>query len=96
MSMNLYAKCKSGEIELWQTPTQITYMILVDGDGVVRSAKGYRAKRALHSYIRWVEGSMDGAWKSEKELNDYREIVKSHVEYVKSFLDKAGLKVYYL
>lgn len=96
MSMSLHAKCKSGEIRLWQTSTQITYMILVDNDGVVRSAKGHRARRALHSYIRWVEGSVDGAWKSEKELNDYREIVEYHVEYIKGFLDKAGLEVYYL
>lgn len=48
MSMNLNARCSSGKINLWQTPTQISYTILPRKYSEV---KGVKAKEALERYI---------------------------------------------
>jgi hypothetical protein len=55
--MNLNLKCDGKKINLWQTPTRITSMLMVDKNGKVECFKclrGNNAKRVLHAYIAWV------------------------------------------
>lgn len=96
MSMNLHARVKDETIELWQTPTQITYTICVDENGVAQELRGRNARRALQAYIQWVKLSTNGAWKSLEALEEARADVKHHLEYVTKYLDRKGLVVYYL
>ena len=92
--MNLNAISKSGKIELWQTPSQISYTICVDENGVAGELTGKNAKRALQAYCQWIRYSTNGGWNSVEELEDARALVKEHLEYVESFLESKGLKVW--
>lgn len=91
MSMNLNARCSSGNINLWQTPTQISYTILPRKYSEV---KGVKAREALERYIEWIEYSTSGALYSLEELENAKEIVKQHIEYVSSFLEDKKLCVW--
>ena len=68
MSMNLHCK----EVELWQTPTWVTYLIESDMDG------GW--KGVLKRYKMWVESHTQGSFESEEALNFKREIVNDHLK----------------
>lgn len=87
MSMNLYAEYGSEVIELWQTPTHISYMCCMDQHGRVVEMRGRNAKRALYVYIAWIS-DVTGIFDSVEELNAYRKPIDDHVEYVKSFLKR--------
>lgn len=90
MSMNLHARTKKGEINLYQTPTWLTYAATIDHNGAVRYSVGNaNAKRALHIYCQWAE-SLGG------HDEDSREALREHVEYVKSRINDPGLEVYVL
>ena len=67
MSMNL--KCK--EVDLWQTPTYITYMCYSNGDG------GW--KGILYRYSEWAKGSINGAYPSPREAGWAREQLRDHL-----------------
>ena len=65
MSTNLHAKAGDKELELWQTPPWITWMICVRGNGNVAGQfydderqeppmTGDEAKRALRAYLFWA------------------------------------------
>lgn len=90
MSMNLNATVDGEDLDLWQTPTQITNMICVNHDGQIVELTGKEAKRALQSYCRWVEGSMNRVWDADK-LKEHRKEVREHVGYIQSFI-KSGKK----
>jgi hypothetical protein len=66
--MNLHCRLNGREIDLWQTPTHITYMCLYGkqfrrGEDVT----GKAARRALELYRLW--GSAQGAnWRLPEEL----------------------------
>lgn len=62
MSMNLHCK----QVELWQTPTKITYMCMTFAKGKVTSVKGKRAAAALKRYLWWA-CLMDLVWTGTKE-----------------------------
>jgi hypothetical protein len=68
MSMNLHCK----EVDLWQTPTHITYMCYSDNDG------GWEGIR--YRYIAWVKGHLDGAWKDLEDLRELRGRIDRHGE----------------
>jgi hypothetical protein len=89
--MNLTAKNKDGYIELWQTPTQISYTILPESIAV---AKNKKAIEAIERYSAWVEYSTNGAWDSTEELEEQREIVEEHLEYIKNEMKKPKLEVW--
>ena len=74
MSMNLH----SDEVDLWQTPTWISYLSLRDSNGDERPLE-----EALHVYISWVESLTEGGWESMEELENMRDRVRQHVEEVK-------------
>jgi len=91
MSMNLNASTKSGAINLWQTPTQISYTILPSAIGEV---KGVKAREAIVRYMEWVKYSTNGAWESVEELQDAKQRVSEHLEYVRGFINDKTLRVW--
>jgi len=93
MSMNLNARVDGRDVELWQTPTQITNMICVNSEGMIGTLTGKEAKRALHSYRAWVSGSMNGAWETE-EYNRRRAVVDEHIEYINNILKGRKFEVW--
>ena len=99
MSMNLHAKCSTGTIDLWQTPTKVTSMILVDSSGPVCKLKGKKARRALYAYIAWVMDAGTVVIATTEESKAYEEDFvrrREHAEYVEGFLNESSLEVYAL
>lgn len=94
MSMNLHCN----QIELRQTPTQITYMCMVQPDGSVSSElTGKKAKHALHIYSEWVKGGLNGVWKDLEDLKLARVLVNEEMVKINKVLEsKTKLKVYIL
>ncbi len=95
MSMNLHAKTVSGSIELWQTPTQITYTICVDENGIAGELKGKAAKRAMQAYKQWVLGSLNGRWTSIKDIEEHKQSIKEHILEIDKRMLERGLVVYF-
>lgn len=95
MSMNLNATCGKETIRLFQTPTQISYMICINHKGNYgRELKRHEAKRALYSYIEWVRSRLDREYDSQEKRHEAQRLNFEHIEYIKSFLDKKGLRVW--
>lgn len=67
MSMNLHCK----EVDLWQTPTHITYMCYSNKDG--------GSKGILYRYSEWVRGTLNGSYKNAEEARWAREQVEEHL-----------------
>jgi len=66
-------------MDLWQTPTYITYMCISNGDGGWKGIK-YR-------YTQWVESLANGMWRDD-QLDEYEELkrqIKAHLEELNSF-----------
>ena len=97
MSMNLHCCTKSGQIELWQTPTCVTYMCLVDSEGAIRNeVRGKEARRALQIYLRWVDNFTNGAWENQEDLDDARERVREHKHWVLEIAKDKTLRVWWM
>lgn len=90
MSMNLNCNL----VELWQTPTSITYMCLETDQGFLNEVKGKQAKAALARYIHWIKGSANGIYKSPKEADTARKYINDHIEEVNKVIKNKKLKVY--
>jgi len=90
MSMNLTAKNKDGYINLWQTPTQISYTILPP---TITVAKNKKAVEAIERYCSWVRYSSNGAWSSQKDYEEHCDIIKEHLKYIKKEMTKSKLEV---
>lgn len=73
MSMNLHCE----EMDLWQSPTAITYMCYSHADGGWQGIK-YR-------YIQWVKGSLNGVWDDEAEHKSAIKAVNEHIEELNSY-----------
>ena len=55
MSMNLHLKINGKEIDLFQTPTHITYMCTMTNSGVPAfKLTGKKAHRAIYCYTEYV------------------------------------------
>lgn len=70
MSMNLFCE----EVDLWQTPTYITYMCYSNQDGGWQGIK-YR-------YIQWVKAQVNGSFKSVKEADEVRAVIDKHIKEI--------------
>lgn len=84
MSMNL--TLHDGEygpqIDLWQTPTWVTWICLsYDPDTGTPDGEHAGVRRR---YIQWVKSHLNGLWTDEEELEWERERVKIHTEEVNS------------
>ena len=81
MSMNLYCN----NIDLWQTPTYITYMSLMGPDYPLQEVTGSEAVRALRCYLEWVRSTSPSIARTDGELKVMRlsqARIKSHTEEV--------------
>lgn len=87
MSMNLCLQ--EGEdgpnVDLWQTPTFITYMCLSYDLETGEPDGGHKA--VLKRYIMWLESLTDGVWKDREELEWQMERIKDHIATVRSVKD---------
>jgi hypothetical protein len=54
MSINLHIAIDGEEIDIYQTPSYITYMCMMTQDGWTMRLKGKQAQRAVRSYLAWV------------------------------------------
>ena len=97
MSMNLYARVNKQRIELWQTPTSITYMCMMDTDGVHSEFTGAKAKRALRCYLEWVMSTLNGVWDDPKAYERAKATTMAHAKEIKDVLAaKCKLETYYM
>jgi uncharacterized membrane protein YjjP (DUF1212 family) len=78
--MNLYCK----EVELWQTPTHITYMChnKVNKEGEVIKDQW---RSILYRYIQWVEQTTNGVYEKEEDVKEAHERVNEHIKELKSY-----------
>lgn len=76
--MNLHCNM----IELWQTPTYITYMCMTFDDGEPKTrVNGNQAKEALQRYIHWIKRPLGGAW-NVREVRSHNDAVRFHLEEI--------------
>ena len=89
MSMNLTCK----QVDLWQTPTFITWMCLSarpNGKGVYKQDGGWRGVK--FRYLEWVKSCANGAWGTGpqcrgtlEQMKDMQESIEKHVKLLDSF-----------
>lgn len=83
MNLTLHDGEDGPQIDLWQTPTWVTWICL-SYDPVTGAPVGGHAS-VRRRYIMWVEGSLSSRiWTDEEELERERERVKGHIETVNS------------
>ena len=93
MSMNLHCN----NVDLWQTPTYITWMCMAEKDGYSMEFKGVKAKRALQAYIQWVMGINGSFCGNEEEYQIHLADIKAdreHCDSVRKAIESKGLVVY--
>ena len=84
MSMNLTLHDGEREINLWQTPTHITFMCL-SSDDYGNPDGGMLGVRKR--YLIWVDSHMNGVWNDADDLNAMRENIAEHKEKVMAVKD---------
>jgi len=93
MSMNLHLKVDDQEIDLWQTPTSITHMCLVNHNFEIQfEVEGEAALRAIAIYTTWVRSTLNGIWDDEEDLRTHQVFVSDHISDIKNAVTK-GHKV---
>jgi len=81
MSLNLYLTVDNKPFDLWQTPTD---------DGEFNwELSGKKAKAAIARYLAWVESYADGVFESEEAARGRRQLVKDHINAVKTVIENA-------
>lgn len=92
MSMNLNARVNGVPLDLWQTPTQISYTIMgLDG---LSKLNGKKAVEALKRYCMWVKYSINGSYPSVEEIKRKEAIIKEHLNYIDSHLCTKNIEVW--
>lgn len=85
MSNNLYCKIDGNKIDLWQTPTRITAILLVNEHGELDpfdKLTGKHAKRVLWAYINWVwNHRYEGISLYHYDGTSNRENYDKHIKY---------------
>lgn len=84
MSMNL--RCE--QVELWQTPTYITYMCYSNEDG------GWQG--ILYRYEEWVLSQTDGVWDNESAYQKAKARQNYHLQELKDAAKKHGKLDFYI
>jgi phosphoglucomutase len=75
MSMNLH----SPQLDLWQTPTWVTYLALYDADGNERTLKEKK-----HTYASWVKSTGNGAYPDQESEELSRQRINAHLAELKN------------
>ena len=91
MSMNLHARTKKEVIDLWQTPTQISYTILPSS---IEEATGKKAQEALERYLEWVGYSWTGELFYHEDKKILMKEIEDHIQYVSRFMKNRTLTVW--
>ena len=96
MSMNLHLKINGQEYDLWQTPTSITYMCMVNDEGKYEfGLEGQKAKRSLQIYKVWVESSRNGVWTDDAAYEFQKDRVKYHLKpIIKALKEDEEIELY--
>jgi hypothetical protein len=82
MNLTLHDGKYGPQIDLWQTPTWVTWICLsYDPDTDIPDGDHAGVRRR---YINWVESHLNGLWTDEEEIEWERERVKTHIEEVNS------------
>ena len=96
MSMNLHCN----QLDLWQTPTFVTYMCTMQPEGHVgNDLTGDDAKRALHMYIQWAKDQNVKVTRTAEDAEfakDRRAVIDRHICEVLEVLDSPALKVWWM
>ena len=83
MSMNLIATSKNGEVNLWQTPTWVSYMCLeswkMAKDGYPKN-RHWKDTRKI--YLDWCYSYTQGVF--DTDGTDMRKVYKEHKDYIMS------------
>ena len=80
MSMNLHCD----EMDLWQTPTYITYMSMsLDNNGNPDGGMEGVRKR----YLMWVKSRLNGVWRDQEEYEIEKMNVEEHCAQVMALED---------
>jgi len=74
MSISLYIICDGVSLDLMQTPQYITYMCVMNHDGIKSKLKKKHAFRAVNCYLMWASTIANNA---------------EHIDYVRSCVDHA-------
>lgn len=72
MSMNLHCE----EMDLWQTPTHITYMCFYDNIDLKKQALWIDARSR---YAIWIKSTADGVYDSQEECDEVHDRINSHL-----------------
>jgi hypothetical protein len=91
MSTNLHARTKKEVIDLWQTPTQISYTILPSS---IEEATGKKAQEALERYLEWVHYHWTGELLCYEDEKILMKEVEEHTKYVNQFMKNRTLTVW--
>jgi hypothetical protein len=67
MNLTLYDNDTGQDIELWQTPSYITWMCLSYNPETKEPDGGHEGVR--RRYIEWVKSHVNGVWKDVEELH---------------------------
>jgi len=82
-------------MDLWQTPTYITYMCVIQPDGSVPiRLKGKKAKHALRIYSQWVKEKLNGVFKDNESFDQTRTYVNEELKRIDEVLKSKKLEVY--
>ena len=79
MSLNLTCN----QHELWQTPTHITYMCLMQHNGNVEVPANKRDKlRALYCYQEWIRAQSNGVWEDQEAHENLRTQIQDECDAI--------------
>lgn len=87
MSMNIKFKSNIGSLDVVQTPTQITRMLLTNTDGDIVVKKSNAALHALYQYRTYVKESINGSYSSNEEYNNKSNQIKQHIIEINNFIN---------
>ena len=94
--MNLKCLLSGVHVNLRQTPTQISYMCIVQPDGSLPDElTGKKARHALQIYCKWVEGSLNGVHSKFEDIKMTRQLVYEEIGRIQDIIkSKKRLEVW--
>jgi len=94
MSMNLFCN----QVDLWQTPTHISYMCMIDDNGNMDPKTGKKAVAVLKRYIEYVRYRLSSIrFSSDEEYELEKGVTDDHIQQVLDAINNTPprkLKVY--
>jgi len=85
MNLTLHDGEDGPEVELWQTPTFITWMCLSYDPETQAPDGGHEGVR--RRYLIWIEGQLSGVWKDMDEFRFLKKEIDEHTKLINSAKD---------